>query len=303
MLISDIRSFFSKLNKRRKEAATFVSKRRYTELLNKYNLLKDSLLIHPSPLFISPTLKWERSYTSSGRELCLFVTFSKHTEIKSYVASHIKGFLKKNVDVVLIINTENFDQPIKNIESIPEEVAICVRENKGFDFGAWSQVMSELDFGKVDRLYWVNDSIYGPLNDESFNKLIDRVRNSKSDFIGLTFNNKNFFHLQSYFLVFNKKILKCDEFYIYMKNIMQLPIKSMVIEFYEIRLTQFLKNLGFNCEPIYELKGKEGANIVYKFSRELVEIGFPYVKTRLVRDGQDEGIAAEFLPQHLPIDQ
>jgi malate dehydrogenase (oxaloacetate-decarboxylating)(NADP+) len=95
-------------------------------------------------------------------------------------------------------------------ESIPEEVAICVRENKGFDFGAWSQVMSELDFGKVDRLYWVNDSIYGPLNDESFNKLIDRVRNSKSDFIGLTFNKKYFFHLQSYFLVFNKKILKCD---------------------------------------------------------------------------------------------
>ncbi|CAM8632918.1 Rhamnan synthesis F [Oxalobacteraceae bacterium] len=162
MIISDIRSFFSRVNKRRKEAATFVSRRRYTELLNKYNLLKDSLLIHPSPLFISPTLKWERSYTSSGRELCLFVTFSKDTEIKSYVASHIKGFLKKNVDVILIINTENFDQPIKNIESIPEEVAICVRENKGFDFGAWSQVMSELDFGKVDRLYWVNDSIYGP---------------------------------------------------------------------------------------------------------------------------------------------
>ena len=88
-----------------------------------------------------------------------------------------------------------------------------------------------------------------------------------------------------------------------MKNIMQLPIKSMVIEFYEIRLTQFLKNLGFNCESIYELKERDGANIVYKFPRELVEIGFPYVKTRLVRDGQDEGIAAEFLPQHLPLDQ
>ena len=83
---------------------------------------------------------------------------------------------------------------------------------------------------------------------------------------------------------------------------MQLPVKSMVIEFYEIRLTQFLKNLGFDCEPMYELKGKEGANIVYKFPRELIEEGFPYVKTRLVKDGQDKGIAAEFLPQHLPLD-
>lgn len=303
MIISDIRSFFSRLNKRRKEAATFVSRRRYTELLNKYNLLKDSLLIHPSPLFISPKFKWERSHTSTGRELCLFVTFSEHTEIKSYVASHVRSFVGKNVDVVLIINTENFDQPIQNIESIPEGVAICVRENKGFDFGAWSQVMSELAFDGLDRLYLVNDSIYGPLNDESFNKLIERVRNSKSDFIGLTFNNKYFFHLQSYFLVFNKKILNCDEFFIYMKNIMQLPVKSMVIEFYEIRLTQFLKNIGFNCEPIYELKERDGANIVYKFPRELVEAGFPYVKTRLVRDSQDKGIAAEFLPQYLPLDQ
>jgi len=303
MIISDIRAFFSRLNKRRKEAATFISRRRYTELLNKYNLLKDSLLIQPSPLFISPKFKWERNHTSSGRELCLFVTFSERTEIKSYVASHVRSFLGKNVDVVLIINTENFDQPVQNIESIPEEVAVCVRENKGFDFGAWSQVMSELAFDELDRLYLINDSIYGPLNDESFNKLIDRIRNSKSDFIGLTFNNKYFFHLQSYFLVFNRRILNCNEFFIYMKNIMQLPVKSMVIEFYEIRLTQFLKNLGFNCEPIYELKGKEGANIVYKFPRELVEAGFPYVKTRLVRDGQDKGIAAEFLPHHLPLDQ
>jgi lipopolysaccharide biosynthesis protein len=162
--------------------------------------------------------------------------------------------------------------------------------------------MSELDLNSVDRLYWVNDSIYGPLNDESFNKLIDRVRNSKFDFIGLTFNNKHFFHLQSYFLVFNKSILNCDKFFIYIKNIMQLPVKSMVIEFYEVRLTQFLKNLGFNCESIYELKEKDGANIVYKFPRELVEAGFPYVKTRLVRDSQDQGIAEEFLPHHLPLD-
>lgn len=303
MIISDIRSFFSRINKRRKEAATFVSRRRYTELTNKYNLLKDSLLIHPSPLFLSPKLKWERNHISSRRELCLFVTFSEHTEIKSYVASHVLSFIRKNIDVVLIINTENFDQAIKNIDSIPEEVAICVRENKGFDFGAWSQVISELDLNIVDRLYWVNDSIYGPLNDESFNKLMDRVKNSKFDFIGLTFNNKYFFHLQSYFLVFNKRILNCDEFFIYMRNIMQLPAKSMVIEFYEVRLTQFLKNLGFNCESIYELKEKDGANIVYKFPRELVEAGFPYVKTRLVRDSQDQGIATEFLPQHLPLDQ
>jgi lipopolysaccharide biosynthesis protein len=302
MIISDIRSFFSRLNKRRKDAAAFVSKRRYIELLNKYNLLKDSLLIHPSPLFLSAKFKWVRNHSISERELCLFVTFSPQSEIKSYVASHIRSFIEKNIDVVLIINTENFDQPIRNIESIPAKVAICVRENKGFDFGAWSQVMSALNLNSVDRLYWVNDSIYGPLNDESFNKLIDRVRNSKFDFIGLTFNNKYFYHLQSYFLVFNKRIMNCDEFFVYIKNIMQLPVKSMVIEFYEVRLTQFLKNLGFNCESIYELKEKDGANIVYKFPRELVEAGFPYVKTRLVKDSQDQGIAEEFLPQHLPLD-
>jgi len=303
MIISKIRSIFSKFNKIRKEKSIFVSKRRYTELLNDYNSLIETLLIQPSPLFICPKFKWERKHSSIGRELCLFVTFSTQSEIKSHVASHVRSFVKKNIDVVLVINTENFDQPIKNIESIPEGVAICVRENKGFDFGAWSQVMNELNFDKVDRLYWVNDSIYGPLNDELFNKLIDRVRNSKSDFLGLTFTNKYFFHLQSYFLIFNKRILNCDEFFIYMNNIMQLPVKSMVTQFYEIRLTQFLKNLGFNCEPIYELKDKDGSNIVYKYPRELIEAGFPYVKTRLVKNGKDKGIAAEFLPQHLPLDQ
>ena len=302
MIISELKSFFSRLNKKRKKISLLITKRRYALLQNKYNLLIDSLVIQPSPLFVPPRHKWERSHEFNNRELCLFVTFSEHPEIKSYVAAHVRSFVSHNIDVVLIINTNNFDQPLRKIESIPESVAIYSRENKGFDFGAWSQVMGELDINNLDKLYWVNDSIYGPLNNESFNNLIERIRQSKSDFLGLTSSQDPFLHLQSYFLVFNKSILRCKEFFIYIKNIMQLPTKSIVIDSYETRLTQFLKNLGFNYELIYRLEKLNGGNLIYKYPRELVEAGFPYVKTQLVKSGKDNGVAAEFLPQYLPLE-
>ena len=302
MIISELRSFFSRLNKIRKKISLFITKRRYTLLQNKYNLLINSLLIQPSPLFVVPRHKWERSHEFNKRELCLFVTYSEYPEIKSYVAAHVRSFVSHNIDVVLIINTNNFDQPLRKIESIPEPVAIYSRENKGFDFGAWSQVMGELDLDDLDKLYWVNDSIYGPLNNESFSNLIARIRQSKTDFLGLTSNQEQFLHLQSYFMVFNKSILRCNDFFIYIKNIMQLPTKSMVIDFYETRMTQFLKSLGFNYELIYRVEKLNGGTQIYKYPRELVEAGFPYVKTQLVKSGKDNGIAAEFLPQYLPLE-
>lgn len=83
---------------------------------------------------------------------------------------------------------------------------------------------------------------------------------------------------------------------------MQLPTKSMVIDFYETRLTQFLKSLGFNYELIYRVEKLNGGNQIYKYPRELVEAGFPYVKTQLVKSGKDNGVAAEFLPQYLPLE-
>ena len=302
VFMTKIRAFLSALNKARKKNSPYVTRRRYDALLNNFNLLKDSITSQPNPLSTPARLKWEKEYQGKGRELCLFVSYTPKPKVKSYVAHYIQALKNQGIDVILILNTDFPELPIENLAYNPNISGLCIRENKGFDFGAWSQVMAQVNSTNFDRIYWVNDSLFGPLKINLFDAMIDRIKQSKSDLVGLTKNGAGEEHLQSFFLVFNKRLLENSIFWGYVTSLWSFPTKSLVIEFYELRLTRFVKDLGFSYEALFSLKGRENQELMYYFPRELVESGFPFVKTALIKSKKDEGVSAEFLPQHLPIE-
>lgn len=297
-----LRQYLSQLNRRRKEKSRYISKRRYEELVEKYTLLRNAISSEPNPFCVRPSLNWRRAYSKTSDNLCLFVTFSDRPAIKTYVALHVRAFLDKGFDVILIINTNYPGEPIANLDSVSGVNALCVRDNKGFDFGAWSQVMRELDLGAYESVVWVNDSIFGPVEIDAFNRMIDRMLESSADFVGLTSNGFEVEHIQSFFLMFKKRLIADPSFRQYVTNLWQLPSKSLVIEFYEIRMTQLIKNLGYRCEALFKLPGRDGQELSYHYPTELIASGFPYVKTALIKSGRDEGMAQRHLPACLPLE-
>lgn len=298
----DLRQYLSQLNKRRKEKSRYVSKRRYSELEEKYTLLRNAISSRSNPFCIRPPLNWIKTYVKASDNLCLFVTFSDRPAIKPYVALHVRAFLDKGFDVILIINTNYPGEPIANLDSVSGVNALCVRDNKGFDFGAWSQVMRELDLSTHENIVWVNDSIFGPVKIDAFNRMVDRMLGSSADFVGLTSNGLEMEHIQSFFLMFKRRLIVDPSFHQYVTNLWQLPSKSLVIEFYEIRMTQLIKDLGYRCEALFKLPNRDGHELTYHYPTELIASGFPYVKTALIKSGHDEGMAHRHLPTCLPLE-
>jgi lipopolysaccharide biosynthesis protein len=163
--------------------------------------------------------------------------------LKVHVKIHIEHFLKLGIEVILIINT---DLPSHQLEIDPGFVkqlsGVWVRENTGFDFAAWAHAYSIYKeyFHTVKRLYLVNDSIVGPLNTQNFESMIQRVKASTADHVGLTQNIEPIQHLKSFFLVFNESALRHTEVKYFLENILNLPTKHQVVTLYETHLTNFL---------------------------------------------------------------
>jgi len=202
-MISELTKILSKLNRIRKNKfkSSYVSRRKFNEVAEKYESLIDGIVSIDNPLNRQPAVRCLQPIKIQNdiKDCCLFVSYAAQPVIKKHVAHHIKALVAQGVAVVLVVNT---DVDINKVEPLdmPELSGLYLRENKGFDFGAWSQMYGLIkDELVLDRLYLVNDSLIGPLAEHMLDALIQKVRISKADFIGLTANTEPIFHLQSFF--------------------------------------------------------------------------------------------------------
>lgn len=143
---------------------------------------------------------------------------------------------------------------INNLESIQSFVdKIVERPNDGFDVGAYNEIIENATFRNLiynmDELVFCNNSFWGPFI--PLETLFSKMEAKEVDFWGLSFSGKNFaHHLQSYFMVFEKKIINSGFLYEYFQlNITEKKLNyNDVCRKYEIGLSDFLLSKGFTCD-------------------------------------------------------
>jgi hypothetical protein len=246
-------------------------------------------------------LKWPAS--SLAGEVCLFVTHAPSPQLKPHVHVHVQSLAEAGFGVVLLVNTD-LDRRGLLIEAplLDCLVGCVVRENVGFDFGAWGHGYAlGQGFPQCSRLLLVNDSIIGPINDRAFTAMVGRLRESRADMVGLTENRVPHRHLQSYFLTFGSRALRSDAFRVVFSGLRSLPTKELVIDAYETSLTRQLERKGLSGEalfpPLYD-EPRSGDDTTRHW-RELVDAGFPYVKASLLRSARHCDSVRGVVPAHL----
>jgi len=220
------------------------------------------------------------------------------------VQKHIEHLLRAGVNVVLILITDlPPEQFVLDTELLRQLSAAFVRENIGFDFAAWAH-MFLLCTGsdRWTRLFLVNDSIVGPLNAQHFARVIERIRASPADVVGLTESKSPLPHVQSFFLVFNATALRSPVVQRVFQRMLSLPTKGQVVDVYETRLSRVLTQNGLRCEVLFPPLSDDphGADDTFLRWDQLIRAGFPYIKTRiLAKLGGDREVKdlvpAEFL--------
>jgi hypothetical protein len=238
---------------------------------------------------------------ASVDELCLFVTHAPNATLKPHVVDHINALLEAGIHVVLIANTDVGLSELEVCQDLATRLYGClIRENVGYDFAAWAHAHSLIDPGLIrQRLYLINDSIVGPLDIRVYRALLQRIRDSRADAVGLTCNPDPHPHLQSYYLVFNERLLRSATYGSLMNRIVNLPLKQNVIDCYEIWLSPCLEQRGFVTAAIFPNLSKEPPplrNDTITAWRQLFDLGFPFIKSAVLLDADEAEDARRLLP-------
>jgi lipopolysaccharide biosynthesis protein len=189
-----------------------------------------------------------RALETAGK-VAILVHFSRDGRFLAYFHFLLRELDRAGFAVIIVSNARKLD-PLAVEELLPHCAALIHRHNVGYDFGAWRDGISLIpDPRKLDRLILTNDSIFGPLQD--LGAAIDRCTPERADVWGVTDCYSGRYHLQSYFLVFNKRALESTIFTKFWKTMRYVENKRVVIYKYEIGLSQVLLRAGLRLRALY----------------------------------------------------
>jgi Rhamnan synthesis protein F len=152
---------------------------------------------------------------------------------------------------VLFVSNAGFLRP----DSLATVKALCagvlIRRNVGYDFGAWREGFEQLGLPREDTEFAVmaNDSVYGPLR--PVGEMLQRMDFAQADAWGCTETWQSRYHLQSYFLAFSPGVLASLAWRRFWSGVRSTPSKNLVIQRYEIGLSQALIRAGFAVRALW----------------------------------------------------
>ena len=177
----------------------------------------------------------------------IFAGYNKDGIIEPYVIDYLKGLNEVTDGIVYITDSslkEGELDKLKGINIIYNEHA----RHQEYDWGSykrghiWLRINGYLE--KADELILANDSCYAPLS--SFKPMFKEMQKRKElDFWSDLQNTQFTPHLQSYFYVFRKPVLKSKLLDVFLRKIQHQEHHWKYILNYELKLTSYLENFGF----------------------------------------------------------
>lgn len=164
------------------------------------------------------------------------------------------------------------------------EALVC-RQSTGYDFTSWKTALAVLpDLLDADELVCCNDSVYGPVM--PLGPVHTAMNAVDCDFWGMVESREKRLHLQSFYLVFRKNVLRHPAFTAFWQAVDTNPDKFATVLRYEMGLSPWLASQGLipaayvpaACFP------RTNVNPCHYFWRPLLErFAMPFLKRDLIR--------------------
>jgi lipopolysaccharide biosynthesis protein len=306
-IVHKFRRNFKAWRKKQWGRLPYVKRRRYDKavrVLEEFRIVKAALartLLLPSDALAAKASIIEAIPVNRSQvdELCLFVTHAPTPNLKQHVIDHVNALIDADIAVVLIVNTDHrADEFLLRQDFSSRLRGLLIRQNIGFDFGAWGHAVFLLPHGMARRrLYLVNDSLVGPLDQAAYATILERIRKSSADMIGLTHNAKPIPHLQSFYMVFGERLFRSTIFLNVMTNLLNLPSKEAAVDVYELQLTGYFQEHGFRCEALFPSMAQSGHSndTIFRWAR-LIEAGFPFIKASVLQNNAEAADVIRLVP-------
>ena len=188
-----------------------------------------------------------RGHRPSG-PVALFAHFDPQGAVSRYVFGHLAALRTAGFEIVFVSNTRAL-QADSDLALRSQVDMIILRENVGFDFGAWKDAIDLIDLSRAEKLLLVNDSVYGPLHD--IRLTLGRCDAETAEVWGLTDSYSGPWHLQSYLTLFHPDALTNPVFHEFWQGVAYFHDKRAVIDRYEAGLARSMSDGGLRVRALY----------------------------------------------------
>ena len=235
---------------------------------------------------------WHRApeQAPDGREICILVGFAPTGKASPGAIALLDALSDEGIDCYLCLAVNDTATEV-DLTGLDRAKAIMCRKNGGFDFAVWAAALADRpDIWNASRIYFVNDSILGPLR--GFQDVLTRIRSSDADFVALTDSFDSKHHVQSYFFVLQGQALSNWVVRKFWRQVRVLAMKDSVISAYELtQLAEMRDAAGLKVEVLFSLEklfpgvdltDLAPINPTHQLWEHLLHSGFPFVKAELL---------------------
>lgn len=223
--------------------------------------------------------------------VAVFASYSGNGTIEPYVLHYLRGLATVCDAIVFVTDNPLFPSEREKLSGLV--TCMLVGRHGEYDFGSykrgWGWLCETGGLADATSLVFCNDSCYGPFH--PFETVFEQMADVPCDFWGLTaFHMRRTgddctrFHLQSYFLVFSRRVFDSDVFRAFMASVRRLPepARENVIACFEFGLTCQLEEAGFTWESYVPrtFSVEHGANPTMFGGEIMRRHGMPLMKVK-----------------------
>ena len=191
------------------------------------------------------------------KRLGIFLFFDKDGIADRYIEYMLRD-IRGCLDRLIVIANGNIDSRSHDmLSSVADEV--IVRENKGFDIGAWQEgivsVCGSEKLKEYDSLTLFNDSFFGPFI--PFSEIYNEMEDRGDDFWGLSVHGEangtglcpygyRPRYIQTYFMVFEQRLLHSGDFFSFWEKLPLFKSYNELAEKFVAVMTMHFSDLGYS---------------------------------------------------------
>jgi rhamnosyltransferase len=227
------------------------------------------------------------------KRVAVYAHYDEAGEVKPYVLLVLRELAATCAQVLFVSTASTL--AASELDKLRDLVSsVTQKENIGLDFGMWQSALAELALEDVDELLLVNSSVVGPVFPLA--PILEEMALAPFDVWGMTESYSIKWHLQSYFLCFKKAVLTSGHLQRFFRSVLPYRDKQAIILSYELGLTAYFVDQGFQVGPVTALarmripkavrhrlvNRKRDATLFHPDT--LLANGMPFVKVALFRD-------------------
>ncbi|MBF0313282.1 MAG: hypothetical protein HQK50_05480 [Oligoflexia bacterium] len=177
-------------------------------------------------------------------KLCLFAHYDPKGELATTTVTYLKALRELNFEIVFSSTSLRLNEETQKLLK-PLCRDILIRRNVGIDFGSWKTALYHVTaneagaLNQYQKLLITNDSIYGPI--QNLAPIIKKMDESRAfDVWGMTDSFERKYHLQSYFLMADRKVFLHPSWNKFWRSLKLYRNKYLIIDDYEVGLSRYL---------------------------------------------------------------